>query len=202
MTEGESAWDRLFKNQTWFFFYTAAGVIEETLGVSGGVAQRTLRLVCATGDIRSKQLVPHNGEWEYETIKPSAWAKDEIDLEWQRRGDVADQINAEADLEPDPDGVPGPIGVYVNGDDFRYWLSKQNQPAQPKAKPARGTKFPLIINHLKEMFPAGVPDKADCPRKTLKADLVTKDKRLAPLDEATLKTAIEEYNSSIRNDPT
>jgi hypothetical protein len=203
MNEPQDYWDYLFATRTWFFFYTAASVIEDRLGVSGGVAQRTLRQVCASGDIRSKHLVPKAGKWEYETIKPTEWAKDEIDIQWQRREDVADQNNAD-ELEPDPDGVfPGPIGVYVNGDDFRYWLSKQEKldtTTQAKTRARGGPKFSITVNHLRQIFPKGVPD--ECTRKVLKADLVKKDPRLFPLDEATLKTAIDEYNRSIRNDPT
>jgi hypothetical protein len=42
------------------------------------------------------------------------------------------------------------------------------------------------------MFPNGVPDPAHCPRKTLKADLLKRDPGLKPLDDATLKSAIED----------
>jgi hypothetical protein len=39
-----------------------------------------------------------------------------------------------------------------------------------------------------------VPDPAQKPRKALKSDLITWDPTLKPLDEATLKKAIDEYN--------
>jgi hypothetical protein len=55
-------------------------------------------------------------------------------------------------------------------------------------------KRPRIKVVLQELYPEGVPDPAFCPRKTLKADLVKRDRTLHPLDEATLKTAIDEYN--------
>ena len=91
-------------------------------------------------------------------------------------------------------------GVMVNAEDLRYWLNQQ--PASPaKAKPRHG-KVPLIIDHLTQMFPGKpVPDPVDCNRKNLKADLLAKDKRLVPLDEATLKSAIDQYNLLLRNDP-
>ena len=81
----------------------------------------------------------------------------------------------------------------VNRSDLRRWF---DEPAQQAVG-----KRPRIKSHLANLYPDGVPDPAFCPRKDLKADLLSRDKRLAPLDEATLKTAIDEYNSSIRNDP-
>lgn len=41
--------------------------------------------------------------------------------------------------------------------------------------------MPLIIEHLIQLFPEGVPDRAHCPREPLKADLLKRDKRLQPL---------------------
>jgi hypothetical protein len=84
------------------------------------------------------------------------------------------------------------LEVMVSNIDFCTWLNRQ--PAEPKPKVG---KVPLIMEHLKEMFPNGVPDPAHCPRKQLRADLLAKDKRLDPLDDATLKRAID----LIRNDP-
>jgi hypothetical protein len=37
------------------------------------------------------------------------------------------------------------------------------------------------------MYPAGVPDRADCPRWPLRAALVKRDASLKPLDLKTLK---------------
>jgi hypothetical protein len=162
MSQEESAWDMLFTNQTWFFFYTAAGVIEDRLGVPGGVAQRKLREACASGDIRSKWLVPSgSGEWRYETVKPSEWAKDQMDLEWLRRDDVVDTLKEEADpldeLEPDPDNLPGPAGIYVNGDDFRYWLDKLKPPAEPAARSPHKRDF--ARQAVDVLWPDGVPEE-------------------------------------------
>jgi|SRR5215472_9202486 len=82
--------------------------------------------------------------------------------------------------------------VYLNTKDLsRQWLELQNKPL-----PEAG-KQPRIRAHLAEMFPNGVPDPAHCPRKTLKADLLRRDPSLSPLDEATLKSAIDAHNSSL-----
>ena len=67
----------------------------------------------------------------------------------------------------------------------------QNKPIQEAGK------HPRIKAHLAEMLPNGVPDPAHCPRKTLKADLLKRDPSLNPLDEATLKSAIDAHNSSL-----
>ena len=215
----EDFWEKRLMDSEWFFFHTAANVIAERLGVSGGVAEKMLRELCASGDIRSKQAVNTDDRgWRDEILKPSEWSKDQMDIEWLRRDDVLSEVRPVDPDDPEYGVVAivedgGPIGVLLNGDDFRYWLNKQSvlevncsfTISRTAAKPKRG-KVPLIIDHLKQMFPAekfpdGVPDPAQCPRKTLRANLLAKEKRLDPLNEATLKSAIDEYNLTIGNDP-
>ena len=84
-------------------------------------------------------------------------------------------------------------GVYLNAED----LQRHRVDLQNKTPPEPTGKQPRIRAHLAEMFPNGVPDPAHCPRKTLKADLLKRDPSLNPLDEATLKSAIDAYNSSL-----
>jgi hypothetical protein len=60
-------------------------------------------------------------------------------------------------------------------------------------------KTPRIIELLEKHFPEGVPDPAYCPRKALKADLLKWDPDLDPLDEATLKKAIDSYHATKRD---
>jgi hypothetical protein len=113
-------------------------------------------------------------------IAPSDWREREVDFDG-----------------PDADGCM--TGVMVFEKDFQYWLDNLKPASQPKS---RGGKVPLIMDHLRSMFPqGGVPDASHYPRKQLRADLVKLDKRLEPLDDATLKSAIEAFNHSIRNDP-
>jgi hypothetical protein len=58
-------------------------------------------------------------------------------------------------------------------------------------------KQPRILKYLSERFPDGVPEPGLCPRHILKSDILEWDTRLDPLDEATLKKAIEKYNASL-----
>ena len=84
-------------------------------------------------------------------------------------------------------------GVYLNWEDLdRHQVHLKNKPL-----PEPTGKQPRIRALLAEMFPKGVPDPAHCPRKTLKADLLRRDPSLNPLDEATLKSAIDAHNSSL-----
>jgi hypothetical protein len=175
-------WD----GEHWITFYWACVEIKRQLGLSEGVAQRTLRELCGKGDIRSMRyevgliddelgygplLHPPN---PIERIKPSEWLKGELDLDLSWTSD---------DHE---DEFAGPEG---------YCVEVSVPATKAKAAPSEKGKRPKIKRYLAEMFPNGVPDPAHCPRKTLKADLLKRDKSLDPLDEATLKGAIEEYNS-------
>src|SRR5262245_40669274 len=85
--------------------------IETTLGVSPGVAERTLRELCAKGDIRSVRFqlgVDYEDEdQEPERIKPSEWLKTEVDMDG-------------SEFE----------GVAVSYGDFLYWLRQQKQPEE------------------------------------------------------------------------
>jgi len=80
-------------------------------------------------------------------------------------------------------------GLDVLDTEFWEWLSAK------QARPPAG-KVPKIIDHLAQLFPNGVPDRTRCPRKALRADLCKRDPSLHPLDEATLKKAIDTYNGN------
>jgi len=54
-----------------------------------------------------------------------------------------------------------------------------------------------MMHILRNARAAGVPAPGLCPRYTLKADLLNWDPSLKPLDEATLKKAIANYNASL-----
>jgi hypothetical protein len=60
-------------------------------------------------------------------------------------------------------------------------------------------KRPRIKVYLAEHYPKGVPSPAHCPRKILRSGLLNWDSNLAPLDEGTLKLAIDEFNASLAN---
>ena len=66
------------------------------------------------------------------------------------------------------------------------------------AAPSRSAgKQPRILKYLSEHFPDGVPEPGLCPRHILKYDILEWDPRLDPLDEATLKKAIEKHNAGL-----
>jgi len=165
----------------WLNFHFAAKEIKAKLGVSLGKAQAMLRQLCASpGEVRSRKqpyiLVNQGtvneepaGQGPPELIEPSEWREHEIDL-------MIDDLGCW-------------YFVDVRESDFRYWLDQQ------KTKPELG-KQPLIIRHLAEMFPNGIPDPAHCRRKALRADLLKRDPDLDPLDLKTLKHAIDKYNLS------
>jgi hypothetical protein len=54
-----------------------------------------------------------------------------------------------------------------------------------------------IIEYLARRFPSGVPEPPLQPRNILKDDVLTADRTLERLDEATLKKAIDTYNASL-----
>ena len=80
-----------------------------------------------------------------------------------------------------------------------------NDPKVNVAKPNTETlasrsvgKQPRILKYLSEHFPDGVPEPGLYPRKTLQFEILEKDPGLRPLDEATLKKAIEKYNAGLK----
>jgi hypothetical protein len=163
----------------WLDFHSAVHEIELRLRMSPGAAQAKLRELCAIGAVRS-QKEPHSfvagqpqGEGPPVRIEPSEWRQREIDL------------------MTDSDGCK--YWVDVSKTDLEHWLDQQ--PTQPTA----GGKQSRIIRLLAEMFPTGVPDRADWPREPLRAALLERDRSLKPLDLKTLKTAIEMYNRVVGN---
>jgi hypothetical protein len=76
--------------------------------------------------------------------------------------------------------------------------------ADPVAKDASQSvgKQPRIWEYFKEHYPKGVPNPANCPRKVLKHKLLKWDSRLAPLDDDTLKKAIDKHNAGFSDQST
>jgi hypothetical protein len=80
---------------------------------------------------------------------------------------------------------------------FQQSVPIANSAPKNSAKPTRG-KVPLVVKQLAIMFPEGVPDPSEAPRKGLIKDLQQKVPALGgSLDDQTLKTAIEQYNNSL-----
>ena len=65
-----------WNGENWQLFFLATLDIRAKLGVSQGVAERTLRSLCASGDVRAIQ-----GDYEDEPhrIKPSEWGEPDMD---------------------------------------------------------------------------------------------------------------------------
>jgi len=78
--------------------------------------------------------------------------------------------------------------------DTKVKVAKSN--AEALASRSAG-KQPRILKYLSEHFPDGVPEPGLCPRRILKSDILEWDPRLDPLDEATLKKAIEKHNAGL-----
>jgi hypothetical protein len=87
-------------------------------------------------------------------------------------------------------------GPNIGDPDLFDWLvTKLSHP--PSGKQSR------ILKLLAGMFPNHrVPAPELCPRKALRADLLKRDPGLKPLDDVTLKSAIDKYNADpARADP-
>jgi hypothetical protein len=83
------------------------------------------------------------------------------------------------------DDVASPVDVGGTGAD-----------ASPKISRPLG-KQPRVIEYLREHFPDGVPPPGLCPRQSLISEILKSDKTLKSLDNATLKKAIDAYNSTV-----
>jgi hypothetical protein len=92
-------------------------------------------------------------------------------------------------IDDPPDCDAYSLGVLeVSVDDLEYWLD--HHPVKQQ-----GGKQPRILRILQEMYPGRIPRPALCPRMALRADILKRDPSLDPLDEATLKTAIDTHNA-------
>ena len=63
-------------------------------------------------------------------------------------------------------------------------------------------KQPRILKYLKEHYPKGVPNPGLCQRKELRYKLLDWDRLLKPLDDSTLKKAIDKYNAGFSDQST
>lgn len=191
----------IWQEEIWLKFDEAAEEIRTQLDLSRGVAERTLRILCGSGDIRSI-CCDEDFEEEPTIIKPEKWRETgELDL----HGVVVTRVKWTNNSRSIARNFPNNQGkldfeerwndtVLVSEDDLRHWLKKQQPTKQEPKKQALG-KRPRIKAHLAKLFPEGVPDPAHCPRKQLLGELLKLDPGLKPLDDQTLKSAIDEYNA-------
>jgi hypothetical protein len=169
-------------------FHFATKEIRAKLAVSLGKGQSMLRQLCASGEIRS-QKQPHNTSFrdefiQYvgppEAIEPSEWREREIDA-------MTDQGGYR-------------YIVNVSKSDFRYWLDQQPAAAsaKPRPKPRKREKIKAWL--AKKFDNQRVPD--DCVTKELLNELRgCGDPLLKQIDDATFKTATDEYHAELISVP-
>jgi hypothetical protein len=86
-----------------------------------------------------------------------------------------------------------------------WWTDSSSTPTEVKVNVVKPNtravayrsvgKQPRILEYLREHLPDGVPEPGLYPRHTLKSDILKWDPGLDPLDESTLKKAIDKYNA-------
>jgi hypothetical protein len=85
-----------------------------------------------------------------------------------------------------------------------WWTDSSSTPTEVKVnvvKPNTAVAYrsvgkqPRILEYLREHLPDGVPEPGLYPRHTLKSGILKWDPGLDPLDESTLKKAIDKYNA-------
>jgi hypothetical protein len=197
-----------WKGEGWVRFEDAVLAVLMELEISPGVAQRRLREQCTSGDIRSIRYGVILNDREVlqvfedpQPINPRQWTQDHLDFTADDPDDESKAVStfialSEADLWHWIAGVvetEGGVVVLPEIDERKVTIDV------PVKRALR--KVPRIKAWLAKEYPDRVPEPGLCPRTTLKADLLSRNKSLEPLDEATLKTAIDEYNRSIRDDP-
>jgi hypothetical protein len=137
-----------WRGEDWFNFHWIANEIAEQQGISRGVAERTLRELCATGDVRS---IKANGQDEKpdepEIIRPREWVEDQVDLT-----------------------VGEEIWVFVSAGDIQYWLHKQaeasGRPSKELVPPIGRTSRKLRLARIavKHLWPEGPPEELTNPQ--------------------------------------
>jgi hypothetical protein len=175
-------------NRSWLYLAGAVRAVRDARGVSDGAACTLLCQACESGVVRSRKR-----PWPEQPDEPPEPIYDH----WSPPIPIEDWYGASIDLEHGwlilAGGEIMRGDIEINADDLRYWLKSQR--AAPNKQKAFG-KRPRVIKQLAEMFPGGVPDPGDCPRKDLRAELLKRDPSLKPLDEETLKRSIEEFNAN------
>jgi hypothetical protein len=175
------------KSRSWLNLVDAVRAVRDARGVSDGAACTLLGNACAS-DVRSRKR-----PWPEQPDEPPEPIYDH----WSPPISKLDWYGASIDLEHGwlilAGGEIMRGVIEISADDLRYWLKSQR--AAPNKQKALG-KRPRVIKQLAEMFPGGVPNPGDCPRKDLRAELLKRDQSLKPLDEETLKRSIEEFNAN------
>jgi len=152
---GVATWD----NEEWLIFSEAVGEIVAKVGLSRGVAERTLRVLCGTGDVRSI-CCDEDFDEEPTIIKPEKWREiGELDLhgvvvsrlKWTERSQAAVKLGkGKLDFEERWNDI-----VLVSEADLWHWLKKQQttKPATTEPKKQALGKRPRIKAHPSQAVP-------------------------------------------------
>jgi hypothetical protein len=70
------------EGEEWVYFHWAADKIGDKLAIPPTAAKARLRKLCASGEIRSMMSWEHE---EPESISPTQWREEDVDLTAQRR---------------------------------------------------------------------------------------------------------------------
>jgi hypothetical protein len=172
-------------NRSWLHLVDAVMEVRVARNLSDGSACTLLCKACESGVVRSRKR-----PWPEQPDEPPEPIYDH----WTPPIPIDDWHGASIDLSHGWLILAGDkllrADVEINADDLRYCLKSQR--ALPNKQKAVG-KRPRVKKLLAEMFPGGVPDPGNYPRKRLKAELLERDPSLAPLDDETLKISIEEF---------
>ena len=156
------------KSRSWLNLVDAVRAVRDARGVSDGAAC-TLLARHAHQTLRSRKR-----PWPEPDEPPEP-----IYDHWSPPIPIEDWHGASIDLEHGwlilAGGELMRADIEINADDLRYWLKSQR--AAPNKQKAVG-KRPRVKKQLAEMFPEGVPDPGDCPRKDLRAELLKHDPSL------------------------
>jgi hypothetical protein len=162
----------------WLVWDRAVDEIADRLNLRHGLALGHLYELCDRGEVQA---------FEFDGTEVRDWHSHSEDPRRAARPPLA------LTEEVDPSGSRRWV-IVVKEDDLLRWLNGQ-------LKKGQTGKQPRILRLLAGMFPGLVPDPSLHPRKILKADLIEADPSLAPLDEATLKAAIEKHNAKQSDRP-
>jgi hypothetical protein len=97
----------------------------------------------------------------------------------------------------DPERLPIDF-IELSTGDFERLFGASSNALVDDLTATKGSKRPRIIEYLAKHYPEGVPAPGHVPRQPLKTQLIAWDKNLSPLDDGTLKSAIDEYNNLVK----
>jgi hypothetical protein len=135
-----------WNGEEWISFRCAASEIRRRHELSLGAAQRTLRELCADGDVRSiryQAAIDPDMQEDAEPIKPNEWLKDQLDFE--------------ADDDSDFEDFTG-LCIDVSADDLQHWLDKQ-----------AGRPTERLVKTVEELMAAPISPKAPIGAKRRKS---------------------------------